>query len=219
MGPFCLHIVDAIGINLYRMVLYARLTWGKSIPVSVGLILFEVTILPLAFYYDLINRLVWKKKGWNLLNEDFIDMKWTPKFKSKRDYTSDIPCGEFRWLPVAKWRNEINRNLKQGQWEDAHKSVKALRESLSLSHKTFPLIHHFLESVHRCIALTTIWKNDRLEIGQEEEAFLLHRRRLVWWQMVGFEGALMLDFLSFRMRGKGLLILEQDVPVIPVPKI
>jgi hypothetical protein len=219
MGPFCLHIVDAICINIHRLFLYAKLTWGKSIPVSVGLILFEVTILPLAFYYDLINRMVWKKKGWNLLNEDFIDMKWTPEFKTKRDDTSDIPCGEYRWLPVAKWRNEINRNLKQGNWKEAHKGVKALRESLSLSHKTFPLVHHFLESVHRCIALTTIWKNERKKIGQEEESFLLHRRRLVWWQMVGFEGALILDFLSFKMRGKGLLILEQDVPVIPVPKV
>lgn len=217
MGPFCRHIIDAIAINIYRMFLYARLSYGLSLPVSMGLISFEITIIPLAFYYDLINRVKWKKRGWNLLNEDFIDMKWTPSFLDK---ATDIPYGEFSYLPVAKWRSTVINALKQGQWLEAHKQVKAIRESLSLSHKTYPLIHHFLESVHRCIVLTAIWEIENREGNErEKKEFLSHRCMLVWWQMIGFEGALVLDFLAYPLRKKGLLILEQDVPEIPVPQI
>lgn len=222
MGPFCRHIIDAIAINFVRSFKYAKLSYGFSLPISWGLILFEVSILPLAFYYDLMNRLFWKPQGWALLNEDFIDMKWTPQFQ---DEVTDIPSGYFSLILVNQCRVHINNLLKKSEWQQANKAIKAIREGLEPSHATYPLVNHFLESVHRCIALTCAWalENDLGEIGKSEEErkvqqrFLKHRQRLCWWQMVGFEGALILDFLSWPLRKKGLAILAQDVPTIPVP--
>jgi len=213
MGPFCEHIVDAIQINILRMFRYASLSSGKSIPISLGLIGFELFILPLAIFYDLLNYF-WRQRGLGVLDEDFIDMKLTPEFKA---VTTDIPCGEFSLKPVAKWRGDIDRLLRKEDWLKAYEDIINLRADLESKKRIHPLLNHFVESVHRCIALTIIWskkcEGDDLLILK----FHRYRRWLVWWQMLGFEGSLALDYLSWPLRKKGLLILEQDVPIIPVP--
>lgn len=216
LGPFSAHILDAIGINFHRAFLYARLSYGLSIPASVGLILFEVFILPLAWYYDLAD-LKWRSVGLSLLEKDFIDMKETPSFKDK---ATDIPRGEFEILPVWKWRKEISFYQKSNQWHQAYGFIEAKRIEIEERgiHKKMPLVFHFLESVHRANALTILsFKDSPSKVT--EKAFLHYRDWFIYWQLLGLEGAMLLDFIAWPLRKKGLLIYEQDVPKIPVPKI
>jgi hypothetical protein len=213
MGPFCRHILDAIQINIVRMFSYASLSSGKSIPISLGLIGFELFIIPLAIFYDLSN-LLWRKRGLGVLDEDFMDMKLTSEFKTVATY---IPNGEFEIRPVAKWRNNIDKLLIKQEWPEAYKEIINLRMDIESKKKMYPLLNHFIESVHRSVALTIIWSKKCEGDDLLKVKFHRYRRWLIWWQMVGFEGSLALDYLAWPLRKKGLLILEQDVPIIPVP--
>lgn len=197
------------------MVSYAVLSKGKSLPVSLGLIGFEVSILPLAIYYDVLNSF-WRKRGLAVLDEDFIDMEYTPVFKVK---ATDIPTGEFNSIPVAKYRSRISNLLKKEEWEEANKEFILIRAELEKRELIYPLLNHFLESAHRCVALTVIWAQKCKGSTTLLKHFYQYRRWLVWWQMVGLEGALILDYISWPLRKNGLLILTQDVPAIPVPKL
>lgn len=216
LGPFSEHILDAIKINFKRLFLYAKLSWGLSIFPSLGLILFEIIILPLAWYYDLVEK-KWHGLGLSVLSQDFIDMKETPEFKNK---ATDIPKGEFLFQKVSVWRKEIDHYHKSNQWTQAYDYLIAKRTKMERegAHKVLPLLFHFLESVHRANALT-INSLPKITSKELKEDLLAHRRWFIFWQMLGFEGAMILDLLAWPLRKKGLLIFEQDVPKIPVPKI
>lgn len=212
------HIFEAVVINLMRLPRYGLETYGLSVPSSLGLIAFEISILPLALFYDLTTH-VWRKKGLPVMQEDFIAMKHAPPFtKMSSLKDTEIPIGKMKCLKVGKWRSDINALLKKGEWEAAYKELEIIREELEQEKKLYPLCVHFLESVHRAVALTVIW-SARLENQIEKERFLKERVWFVFWQMVGYEGALLLDWMSWPVRKKGCAILEYDVPVIPVPKI
>lgn len=212
------HIFEAIFINISRMPRYAFETYGLSLPVSIGLIGFEISILPLALYYDLFTS-HWRKIGLPVMEEDFIAMKHTPPFKSMaQNLAMDIPSESFRGINVKEWRNKTHTYLRNGDWDKANMELSLIRENLEEHKEMYPLCVHFLESVHRAVALTIIW-SQKLESLEEKEKFFSWRVWFVFWQMVGFEGALILDFISWPIRRKGCGILESDVPVIPVPKV
>jgi hypothetical protein len=216
LGPFSEHILDAIRVNLKRLFLYARLSYGLSIPSSLGLIFFEVIILPLAWYYDVFDRR-WGEFGLSLLEKDFIDMKEIPNFKDK---ATDIPNGKFPLTPVWKIRAEVSQKLSSKQWHQAFDYLTEKRSELDRLgvNKKQPLVVHFLESIHRATGLTIKSLKD-IPSKEIERSFLQYRSWFIYWQMVGLESALLLDFIAWPLRKKGLLIFEQDVPKIPIPKI
>lgn len=149
--------------------------------------------------------------------DDFIPMDQTPAFKKKTKAT-DIPSSSFKWYIVSNWRKETNTLLKKGEWREAYKTLDNLRSEIEENKGQVPLCCHFLESVHRAIGLTVNWSVE-IQNDSDRDKFLNERRWFIFWQMVGYEGALVLDFLSYPIRKRGCHILESDVPVIPVPKI
>ncbi len=213
-GPFSEHIIDAIIINTKRLPRYAKLSHGLSIPASVGLILFEVFILPLAWYYDL-RETSWRQYQLDILSDDFISMESIPHFKKK---ATDIPNGDFSLKKVRTWRQNIHHYQRSNQWHQAYEELQVLRGELLKEKAAYPLLYHFLESVHRGNALT-IMALERFVAKEVEKKFLRYRTWFLFWQMVGFEGALLLDAMAWPLRRRGLLIFEQDIPSIPVPKL
>jgi len=215
--PFSLHIVHAILINLVRLPRYALLSRGRSIIVSLGLIAFEVLILPLAFFYDLWAPLKFSKKSPSIMKDDFVSMKLTPLFKTS---TTQIPHQDnFAWLTVKEWRININILLDENQWNKANKELEAIRKNLASEQKgSHFLCRHFLESVHLAVANTINWTKEYEDSVEEKKRFLSHRKLFIWWQAVGYEGAQTLDALAFNLHQKrSLPILINDVPPIPVP--
>lgn len=213
-GPFSEHIIDAIKLNLTRSLRYARLSKGLSLPLSFGLIAFEIIILPLAYYYDFSEKF-WKRAGLDVMSEDFIDMKEVPNFKDKATH---IPSGCFNLKKVWKWRAEVHTLHRNKEWKQAYDLFLNLRASLKGEAAVYPLVWHFMESAHRANALT-ILATPKIDNAILRERFLKRRYCFIFWQMVGLEGALILDFFSWPLRRKGLLLYHQDIPEIPVPNV
>jgi hypothetical protein len=190
------------------------LTWGRSLPVSIGLILFEISIIPLAFFYDIWARFRFSEIAQEIMVNDFVSMKKTPAFSLK---ASDIPrLDMFQWIQAKNWRHETQALLKNGKWEEANKHVESIRLNLLENHGgSHFLCVHFLESVQLAIVNSLRWKAKFS--GSRLDSFLKHRALFIWWQAVGYEGAQLLDWMAFPLHQKYKVpILLNDVPSIPV---
>ena len=94
-----------------RMGAYGYRSLGRSLIVSVGLIGFEVSIVPLAIFYDCWARLRFKSIAPLIMEDDFISMNETPSFQP---LGSQIPGSSgFEFLNVKSWRVEISEHLKK----------------------------------------------------------------------------------------------------------
>lgn len=217
MNGFTGHILEAIFINFIRLPLYGLRTLGLSIPISLGLITFELVILPLAIYYDLTSG-KWRRLGIPDMAEDFISMKKIGSFRFK---TTQIPAQLFPIPPIAKWQK---KHIKLLLNKDLHKASKEMEECLEsldvLETINTPLVLHFLESSARSLNLTIIWlKNysEGLACEDLKKEFIKRRSWLIIWQLLGLQGALILDILSYPLRKAGIPLLVNDIPKIPVP--
>jgi len=219
VNGFSGHILEAIFINLKRLPLYALKTIGLSIPISLGLIAFEIAILPLAVYFDLTGR-KWRVLGIPDMTDDFISMGEIPPFKFK---TTQIPGGLLPLPAIAKTQLKILNHLLNGELKYASKEmIKATHKLGPLETTSFPLVLHFIESSARANNLTLLWlKKYQRELGRNrlESHYVMRRKWFVIWQLMGLQGALILDILSFPLRKIGVPLLVNDVPKIPVPAL
>lgn len=202
------HVFHAIIINLIRLPRYAKMTSGKSILVSLGLISFELVILPLAIFFDLW-AMRWRDKGLPVMKWDFESMDKIDPFPNT--ISTDIPSRFSTFKALLNLRKDIIKNIKANKWTKAD----SLCEDYLKSFDAGPLVIHFVESVHRAIAVTLVCL-EKYEWGSEVEksSFLFQRKCFVISQAVGFEGAYFLDLLAQGMRKKGVMILSADVPHI-----
>ena len=213
MNEFRVHITDAIKINLNRLPKHARVSHGLSIPISLLLILFEITILPIALYYDLVSR-KWYRVGRKVMVDDFISMKeinqWNHKIvDEKRPKKFFLNVGAFRM------RASLINLLIQDKWEEADRYLSYYRENLEekASHQLF-LYKHFLESIHRSLRLTVLWNKEQ----ELERKLKLQRRSFILMQALGLDYCLFLDILAYPLYKKGSGIIRNDIPEIPVPE-
>ncbi len=208
---FFVHVAHAILINLMRTPGYALLTFGRSLVVSVGLILFEIAILPLALVFD-IWALRWRNRGIPIMEWDFEPMTKIRKFQLTPEAT-DIPSEVIKWENCSQLRKDLFKHIKINEWQQADFCcVEFLKKG-----KGGPLIIHFVESVGRCIAVTLYLQEKgflKSLTGSEVKSFYFQRACLTLFQTIGFEGAFVLDRLARAIRRKGVMILSDDVPPI-----
>jgi hypothetical protein len=79
VGPFELHLREAIALNRERAPLYARLSEGRSRAISRSLILQERLLLPVARWFD-GRAEPYHRAGVPLLGDAFVSMDRTPAF-------------------------------------------------------------------------------------------------------------------------------------------
>lgn len=215
MGYFANHIVEALKINWNRSFKYARLTYGLSLPVSFFLMSTEVAILPVAFFFD------WRGKKWNamglpVMEKDFISMAETPSFKAH--FLNPSTKEKFLVYPVETWNKQLRKLVSRKQYkqgyEEAQKYIKLLRDSERGSHF---LLKHLLESIQRSIVLTVIM-HKKVPLSYQEK-FLKYRKNFILFQIFGLSCFQFVDRLAFSLQKKGVPIVIQDVPSIPIPKM
>jgi len=213
MGEFRKHIEEAIVVNLKRMPRYALQTWGYSLPISLGLIFFEICIWPVALYYD------WKAKKWyrddlRIMLDDFISMD---KINSwNYEYPVDRRPKKFHFkIGLYKMRLELASLLFKHEWDEADNYFNHYRDQLEeKSHYQLYLYKHFLESIHRSLRLTRLW-HDRETLPKQ---LLDYRRGFLLIQTLGLEYCLLLDFWAYPLYKRGIGIIKNDIPHIPVPE-
>lgn len=212
MGEFRRHIEEAITVNLKRMPSYALKTFGYSLPISAGLILFEVCIWPLAVYFDFTSKR-WYRSDRRIMVDDFISMNKIESW-DKVWPQDQRPKAFQRRIGLYAMRRNLIDLLNKGQWQEADHMMTRYRENLDVSAANqYILYKHFLESVHRSLRLTRLW--DRKEgLGTQ---LRLYRKFFVIIQTVGLELCVFLDVLAYPLYKRGIGIIKNDIPHIPVP--
>jgi hypothetical protein len=210
---FAEHLEEAIRLNRERMPLYSRLTGGASEPISRRLIRWERWALPVARWVDRRAR-PYAARGIGVVADDFVPMADVPEFR-ERAADPPLPWSEFRPADARRIRRSVGRALAEGGFAGA---AAALREELATL-EAAPCYHcmlrHLLESMLRVAVLAPGHAARAEAAGMRSTAGL--SRLLLRLHLLALADAAKLDALAAPIQARGVPILCQDVPPIPVP--
>lgn len=207
------HLVDAIKINKKRKPKYKSLTDGKSKKLSNSLIFSERLSLIYATVFDFKAR-KYQRRGIPLFCLDFIDMKEIPSFQEN----SSLP--EYSYESVEKINtseiiDKIKRSLKKDGFFGVQRALRLELQKLESEKKYNCLAKHVLESIQRSAYLAPHYIAASKIVGLKSPERIL--RKNIKIQASSLKGFHELDKLAGEFQEKGVSILCNDIPHIPVP--
>jgi len=208
------HLVEAIEINFKRLFFYAKLSHGKSLPVSLLLISSEVLILPSSFLIDLVSK-YWQKRGLPLMVHEFVSMELTPQFQSSFKTQSPIPNWSAFSFFKMQW-SAIFVFLKNGH-QGIKNWIKPQFELINHYPHYFCMVRHILESLDRANNLAIKHKKLAKKLGLRSPALICDYLVLAHCSLIFTTS--FLDKLAYPLQRNGLPIIYQDVPHIPADEI
>lgn len=212
IGPFEGHIRDAIALNRQRAPLYAALSGGASRGLSRLLIAAEVLMLPVARWFD------WKSAPYSaagvpILDEIFVPMSDAPEFGSVK--LANDPALEAVWLDAAFIRRQVHGAFSARAFDGAAAALAGVLRAPDAALPGNDMVRHLLESAHRLATLAPRHIVRSRECGLPSPGPLL--RRLFVLHLWGLDAAAMLDRRARPLHLRGVPILAQDLPPIPIP--
>ena len=211
VGPFEHHLREAIALNRERAPRYAALSAGASRPISRGLIAAEYLLLPAARWFDR-QAAPYHRAGIPLLEDLFVPMAHAPAFGSVRLMGDDGPSGPVP-RPAAT-RRRVGRAYREGGFTGAASALGSDLSALAVAPQANCLVRHLLESALRLATLAPNHVARCDERGLPSPTPLL--ARLLWMHLWGLTPAAALDRRARPLQMRGIAILVQDLPPIPV---
>ncbi|MCE7870457.1 hypothetical protein DYH09_08795 [bacterium CPR1] len=189
------HLWKALQINLGRLPAYARLTQGRSLPLSCALIGLELSILPLALVVDALARPL-NRRGSMVVEEDFVDLELQPFLASYEAPETVQPADLAR----------VADRTRVGTFRELALACEGELEQLG-DPRCQCMLRHMLESLLR------IANNAPQHARQGDSSWLS-------WLLIGAHRALLpvagwLDRLAAPLQKEGVPILFQDLPAVP----
>ena len=213
------HLMAAVWLNLRRAPVYARRSRGRSLPVSVGLVISELALLPLAVGFD----------AWGVLRDEptssrFVSMRMTPWIGAPFAVSALAP-GVERADRVAlrqilghcrkAARAAVGRRDLVAVAEVAATGLRQLeRLESECSGALFPMTRHLLESIGLA-AVAGIEDARRQALKKQGAAPSRLALALVSIQLPGLLLGPAFDSVAQRSHRRGVGIIHNDVPSIP----
>ena len=211
VGAFEHHLREAIALNRERAPRYAALSAGASRPISRGLIAAEYFLLPVARWFDR-QAAPYDDAGIPLLDDLFVPMAQAPAFGSLRLSRNESPTSPGP--RTAAIRRRVGRAYRERSFAGAAAALAEELDALAGAPQMDCLVRHLLESALR-IATLAPDRQARCEArGLSSPAPLFSR--LLWMHLWGLAPAAMLDRRARPLQARGVAILAQDLPPIPV---
>ncbi len=203
-------MLEAIALNEARAPLYSSLSDGASLAISRRLMVTERALLPVARWFDRRARR-WERAGIPVLEEVFMPMETAPSFVARGREIRD-PGNPPLDRSV---RQRVLGRYREGGFEGAALALREAVDALMAEPGMDCLVRHLLESACRLALLAP----GQLRAARERElpsprrllALLL---RLHLW---GLGRARDLDEAARPLQARGIPILAQDLPPIPLP--
>ncbi len=215
-GPFVKHLVDSIEINSKRLTRYAKLTRGRSVAHSMKLILSEQASIPFAFAIDRLAR-PYQKAGVPIGDLEFIDMHLIPEFSEKFPFEPE-PFESY----VAYDGKALSRSLiaafRMAGFEGVSEVATVELNRLQTPRAYHCMIRHLLESIIRIANLAPLHEKRAKELGISSRLASCNRisRMMFWGHIASFAACAAIDRAAAPFQAKGLPIIWQDVPEIPL---
>lgn len=210
-GAFEHHLGDAIALNRERAPRYAALTGGASRRISFALVTAERVLLPLARAFDAAAA-PWRRAGIPLLEALFVPMSDAPPFAAHRPCTRRAMHHRSRGAWAT--RRDVARAFRAQSFAGAATALETQLVALASAPEVDAMSRHLLESAYRIAALAPGFIAQSDSTGLPSPAPLLGRLlRLHLW---GLPAASLLDRWARPLQERGIAIIAQDVPPIPV---
>jgi len=210
-GPFELHLLEAIELNRRRAPRYAELTGGASQSISRSLILSERLLVPIARWYDRRAE-PYHAAGIPLLEDAFVSMSETPEFLEHRDPMPAHPGLRPRSRSIARSCSDAWRSAGfPGVSAALEREIQTLADEPSYH----CMLRHLLESTLRLAVLAPRHERLSREHGLPSSATI--SRQLVRLHLWGLGSAIRMDRRAMPLQQRGIAIIAQDVPPIPIP--
>ncbi len=189
------HLWQAIQVNLARLPAYARLTQGRSLPLSCALIGLELSSLPLALLVDALARPL-NRQGSMVVQEDFVDLELQPFLAAYQAPETVEPADLAR----------VADRTRVGTFHELALACEAELEQLG-DPRCHCMVRHMLESLLRIA-------NNAPEHARQGDSSWLS------WLLIEAHRTLLpvagwLDRLAAPLQKEGVPILFQDLPGIP----
>lgn len=208
------HLNDAIQINTQRLGIYAGISRGKSLPLSLRLIFLERISLLAALYFDW-RAAKFQKKGIRVIANDFVPMHPLPSPLTPPLYrqVADPKTTAHIKQILKTYRNNLLTSLDK----------KDFHQGATLSLTTLKNIRN-LEETHRCHFAMTIHLIESVGLAcvnaigyaqQSNNATQNFSRNFIKAQAFGLRFCLALDKKAQPLHRLGIGILVNDMPKIP----
>ena len=211
VGPFEQHLREAIALNRERAPRYAALSARASRPISRGLIAAEYLLLPVARWFDR-RAAPYHRAGIPLLEDLFVPMARAPAFGSIHLERGDGP--RVSGVRPAATRRRVSRAFREESFAGAASALADELSALADATHADCLVRHLLESALRLATLAPHHVARCAEQGLPSPAPLL--ARLLRMHLWGLTPSAVLDRRARPLQLRGLPILAQDLPPIPV---
>lgn len=211
------HLREAVAINQTRMPIYDRLSGGASRSISEGLIAMEKSMLFVSYFAANYDR--WSepfdKVGIPVVCEAYVSMSETPMLSP--EFGPSAPPS-LRKADLAR-----NRGVKERMWAAYESKNAALVAAvgrdivfeLAAEKKVNCLTRHFVESAARIAALVPDQARRAYAAGISSPEWLSWK--MIHGHLLLLDQAFDLDEAALPLQQKGIPILCQDVPHIPIP--
>lgn len=185
---------------------------GRARVVSSALIALETSMLPMARIYDLKAK---KYQFTGLFCDDFIPISETPDFSL---LDAQIPSSSYirKLAFIANFEAQVKKAMKNKNWDEVRVLALGALDHFP-ANETHCLTRHFVESLGRLAALAPRHIRLALKNGLESPSKLISS--MIKFHLFGLDYAQTIDSLAAPLQYKGIPIVCQDVPNIPIPEL
>lgn len=200
---FTEHIQDAVAVNGAMRPRYRDLTQGRSEKIFRFLINAERLSLPLARILDQ-RTLSYQKKGLNLFQNEFLEMRLAEVKRGKRPVQSRVKIDHNKFWKDSKLflKNDDLSGLKELCEVELNKLLVSPSYSI--------LVRHLIESIYRCAHFLPVHVEKAEELGLKSPQKLL--KDLILLQLWGLPGMGLLDDWCEPLQAEGVPLFAQELP-------
>ena len=211
------HLTEAMSINIKRGIEYSRKTNGRSLMVSVPLVIAEFMTLFVAVVFDIWGT-YYNAKGINIISGDYISMHEAKKMNAPLRHKKVAPAHIHQELKktVKTYQSECLAAIYAGRyWKVSELTYEMLSIVFALEAEyscLFSMHRHILES----IGFAAI---NGLEYARQSKGKTLTLTK--WFLLIQVGGLSTLKYFDEQAQpchAMGAGILENDVPHIPFVK-
>jgi len=212
------HLKEAIHLNQQRLSFYSELTNGESEKISEKLIQLErgaltLTYTPIANFDHEFQKIL-PELEISPMCQVFVSMSLVPPAQKSFLNIQSIQSLDFNHENL---KSELATALQKDEIKTVYDLGKKALADLSTDHRTFCMSRHLIESMTRSAGLYFEWKN---QVSAAQQNNLLKKtKQLLNAHRLALGMVNQLDREALPLQLKGVPIICQDVPAIPIPEV
>ncbi len=204
------HLKEAIELNTERLLLYAKLSGGETIPYSKKLIWYEQLALKGAWIFDQLGKR-YQQKGIDYMKNEFVEMATASPFYEQYPAGIDFakPLELLHFTSFMKQAKQLN---KQQQFEQLVELCNMRLHQLEKQTHVYCMVRHLIESIRRMAFLIPTYEAPCE--AQQLKSPMVYSQFLIRLQLMMLPKSAVFDIAIAPIQQQNIPFLYQDLPPI-----